>query len=93
VLGSLTASGREVLELSLEEVSNFAGNCFELEREPPTGKQLLAISSRALKGLSTKSRSTLEKFVDFVECNVDTIEHVGGGGIRCMLAAVHLPLQ
>ena len=90
MLGSLQASGREVVHLSLEEVSSFAGNCLELERKSNSGKQLLAISARALKGLSTESRLTLEKFVDFVECDVGTIEHVGGGGIRCMLAAVHL---
>jgi hypothetical protein len=86
---SLHDSGRHIVRLSFDEVSGFAGNCLELHTE--SEKPLLAISSRALLRLSTENRSTLQTFVDFVECNVDTIEHIGGGGIRCMIAGIHLP--
>ena len=88
-MSSLRASGRHIIRLSFKEVSAFAGNCLELQSR--SGKPLLAISVRALSGLSTDNRSTLETFVDFVECDVNTIEHVGGGGIRCMIAGIHLP--
>lgn len=89
VMRSLIASGRHIIRLSYEEVSGFAGNCLQLQTG--NGKPVLAISARALSRLSTENRSTLEKFVDFVECDVTTIEHVGGGGIRCMIAEIHLP--
>ena len=98
VLDNLVSTGRHVIKLSLDEVSAFAGNCLELEQKPEKNlervniksKPLLAISSRALRRLSSENRTTLEKLVDFVECDVDTIEHFGGGGIRCMIAGIHL---
>jgi hypothetical protein len=87
---NLKSSGRQIIELSFEEVSAFAGNCIELKSKIKS-RPVLAISRRALNHLSTENRSTLEKFVDFAVCDVDTIEHVGGGGIRCMIAEIHLP--
>ena len=33
-------------------------------------------------------RSVLVGAGDVVTCNVDTIEKVGGGGIRCMMAGI-----
>ena len=33
-------------------------------------------------------RSALDMAGDVVKCNVDTIEKVGGGGIRCMVAGI-----
>ena len=88
-MSSLRTSGRHMIRLSFEEVSGFAGNCLELQAG--SGKPLLAISVRALSRLSTDNRLMLETFVDFVECDVASIEHVGGGGIRCMIAGIHLP--
>lgn len=90
VMSNLKASGREIVRLSFDEIEGFCGNCLELSRHT-NEKPLLAISSRALGRLSEKNRSTLSRFLDFAECKVDTIEHVGGGGIRCMLAGIHLP--
>jgi len=48
-------------------------------------------SSRALAGLKPDTRAKLEAYVDLIVCNVDTIERIGGGGIRCMLAGIYLP--
>ena len=90
VLDTLNSSGRTLIHLSFEEVMSFGGNCIELKSKIRL-KPLLAISCRASQRLSPENRKTLKKFVDFIECDVDTIEHVGGGGIRCMIAGIHLP--
>ena len=89
VMDSLRATGRIIIDLNFEEVVGFAGNCLELntcEQE-----QILAISSTAVTHLRESNLDLLKKHLKLVECRVNLIEHIGGGGIRCMLAGVHLP--
>ena len=50
---------------------------------------VLAISHTAVKSLRYSNLAALQRHLRFIEVNVDTIEAVGGGGIRCMLAGVH----
>ena len=43
---------------------------------------------RAWTSLNSDQKKSLEESADIVQCRVDTIERVGGGGIRCMLAGI-----
>lgn len=78
--------------LSFKEILGFAGNCLELVGRTDSEKQhlLLAVSKTALKSLDKKKIHILEKHLKIASIDVSNIEHVGGGGIRCMLAGVHL---
>lgn len=88
VVNILKSTGREIVFLSLDELQCFAGNCLELITRDD--KRILAISKRCLEGLTKANKDKLSRHVQLVPCSVDTIEHVGGGGIRCMIAGVHL---
>ena len=46
------------------------------------------VTLRAWSSLNTDQRSLMEGAGDVVTCDVDTIEKVGGGGIRCMMAGI-----
>jgi hypothetical protein len=83
----LEASGRTVIELSREQVENFAGNALELHNN--TG-QLLVLSERAKAHLNSSQVGILEKFVRLIPLSLPTIE-LAGGSARCMMATVHLP--
>lgn len=89
VFDALERSGKTLLDLSEEQVGEFAGNVLFLDggRRGP----LVAISRRAWASLSRGQRVLLEQHARPVLCSVETIEHVGGGGIRCMLAEIFLP--
>ena len=50
----------------------------------------MAISHTAVQSLRVSNLASLQKHLRFIEVTVDTIEAIGGGGIRCMLAGVHL---
>ena len=78
--------------LTFEEVLGFAGNCLEVVGKTDSGNEqlVLAISTTALKSLESQKVQTLEKHLKLAPVDVSTIEHIGGGGIRCMLAGVHL---
>jgi hypothetical protein len=84
----LGAGGREVVEISAEQMQAFAANLLELA---PPGSKLIALSSTAWDCLDARQRRTLEKHGNVLTAQIPTIEHFGGGGVRCMLAEVHLP--
>jgi len=89
VFDALERSGKALLDISEQQVGEFAGNLLFLDggREGP----VVALSRRAWSSLTRSQRVLLEQHARPVLCAVDTIEHVGGGGIRCMLAEIFLP--
>jgi hypothetical protein len=89
VFDALDQSDKQLLDISAAQVAEFAGNVLFLDG----GAQgpLVAISRRAWASLTRAQRVLLEQHARPVPCGVETIEHVGGGGIRCMLAEIFLP--
>jgi len=94
VLQRLRDSGRAVVGISAQAMSDFAANILELRGSDPRAgeRSVLALSDRArsaLQGLGHQAWGTLRGCVDtVVAAAVPTIEAVGGGSVRCMLAEV-----
>ncbi|AMN46153.1 hypothetical protein ACG33_03330 [Steroidobacter denitrificans] len=90
VLDTLRATGHEILDLSIEQLTEFPGNMLALSTS--RGESIVAMSQRALGSLSAEQRAMLETHGgSIVACAVPTIEALGGGSVRCMLAEIHLP--
>ncbi|WP_281559841.1 arginine deiminase-related protein [Thalassomonas sp. RHCl1] len=87
VMQHLQLGGREVIELTLAQIRQFAGNALELATAQGN---ILAISQTAFNSLNPEQINTIEKYVKIVPLDVSTIE-LAGGSIRCMLAGIHLP--
>jgi len=68
---------------------SFAGNMLELGTH--SGELVVAMSDTALRSLSSAQREALETCARIVSVPIPTIERLGGGSVRCMLAEVHLP--
>ena len=83
----LLESGRKVIDLSYEQIDNFAGNALELTSE--TGKTLLALSQRAYQALTDEQIQSIEAHAQIIPIAIPTIE-LAGGSVRCMLAGIHL---
>jgi hypothetical protein len=82
----LQGMGRNVIELSNQQIDEFSGNAIELF----TGTQrILAISTRGAAALSQQQKNIIEKSARIVPLSVPTIE-LAGGSVRCMLAGIHL---
>lgn len=88
VLERLAQSGREVIPLGTAELASFAGNLLELAGNKGP---VIALSAAALRSLTPATRRALEHHGELVAPSVATIEHLGGGSVRCMLAEVPLP--
>ncbi|MDQ3626167.1 MAG: arginine deiminase-related protein [Verrucomicrobiota bacterium] len=84
----LEATGKEVIDVTPAQISEFAGNAIELHDE--AGKKLLVLSARAAAALTNAQRATIERYARLVPLSLPTIE-LAGGSARCMIATVHLP--
>jgi hypothetical protein len=90
VLSSLAGSGRHVETISAAQMAGFAGNVLEL-RAADSGR-VLAMSATARASFGPAAIERLASTVDrIVAAPIPTIETLGGGSVRCMLAEVFLP--
>jgi hypothetical protein len=87
VRARLTDTGKQIVDLTREQIANFAGNAIELHDSG--GARLMVISSRALPAFTPEQRQTIERYARFVPLDLPTIE-LAGGSARCMLATIHL---
>jgi hypothetical protein len=91
VLDRLAASGREVIAINSKQVEAFAGNMLELASwEEALGDcSVLVMSSTARAALASELYARIAACVDNVlVVPIPTIERLGGGSVRCMLAEV-----
>jgi hypothetical protein len=87
VRARLERSAKDIIELSPDQIANFAGNAIELH--DTHGEKLLVLSDRAIRALTEEQHATLTRYVRLVPLELPTIE-LGGGSARCMIATIHL---
>jgi hypothetical protein len=90
VCSRLENSGHELIELGVDELESFGCNLLELAGNKGP---VIALSAAALDALAPPTRRALERHGQLVTADIATIEHVGGGSVRCMLAEVALPQE
>ncbi len=83
----LERSAKDIVELSPDQIANFAGNAIELH--DAHGEKLLVLSDRAMRALTKEQRARLIRYVRLVPLELPTIE-LGGGSARCMIATIYL---
>jgi hypothetical protein len=88
VLSKLGTTGHAIVEITAAQMAQFAGNILELAA--PKGR-IIALSTTALACLGAAQRRALESQATLIPAQIPTIERIGGGGVRCMLAEIHLP--
>ena len=84
---SLKDNGKTIIEISLDQVSHYAGNMLEVTNE--RGERLLLMSESAWNVLSTDQLAVLSHEDTIVPISIPVIEEVGGGSVRCMMAELY----
>lgn len=88
-LNAIKDSGKEVIEISEEQVTNFAGNMLQVQNA--SNEDYLVMSTSAYNCLTKQQIERIEKYCKILHSDIDTIETLGGGSARCMMAEVFLP--
>ena len=89
VQDSLTQSGKKVIPITAKQKFNFAGNMLEVSNDG--GEKFTVMSQAALDSLNLGQIQQIEKYTTIISPSIPTIEKLGGGSARCMLAEIFLP--
>ncbi|QJD98506.1 amidinotransferase [Mucilaginibacter robiniae] len=89
LVNSFQNTDKQIIEISLAQMSQFAGNMLEVQNQ--FGENILVMSNTALEALTPEQKQALEQHVKILSTNLETIESNGGGSARCMMAEVFLP--
>ncbi|WP_282036859.1 citrulline utilization hydrolase CtlX [Saccharicrinis aurantiacus] len=88
VTDSLTESGHEIIDISLKQVKALAGNMLGVINK--MGDRILVMSKSAHESLNTDQINNISEHSKILPLDVSTIEKIGGGSIRCMIAEIFL---
>lgn len=89
VAKNLKEDGKEVIAISEQQMTNFAGNMLQVLGA--NNERFLVMSTSAFNSLTKQQINTIEKHCTIISSSLDTIEACGGGSARCMMAEVFLP--
>ena len=88
LLESFLQTNKEVIKISQDQLNHFAGNMlqvFDMHEKPH-----LIMSEQAHASLHPAQIESLEKYNPILPISIPTIEALGGGSTRCMMAEIHL---
>jgi hypothetical protein len=86
VAESLVKTNHELLEISCGQMNRFAGNMLEVRNN--RDERFLLMSASAQQALKAHQVAVIEKYAKILSANIETLEAVGGGSVRCMLAEI-----
>ncbi|MDU8885943.1 arginine deiminase-related protein [Yeosuana sp. MJ-SS3] len=89
VVKNLKEDGKEIIDISEDQMNNFAGNMLQLKGK--NDASYIVMSQAAYNSLTNSQIERLKVHGNILYSPLDTIETCGGGSARCMLAEVFLP--
>lgn len=89
VVEHLKEDNKEIIAITEEQMHQFAGNMLQVVGRDD--KTYLIMSQAARDSLTEEQVKTIEKHTNILSSDLHTIETLGGGSARCMLAEVFLP--
>jgi hypothetical protein len=88
VVDSLTNTNHEIIDITMEQVRHYAGNMLQVKSSDNILYTIL--SQQAYDSLKEQQRQQLQALTNLLPININTIETVGGGSVRCMMAEIFL---
>ncbi|ARV07714.1 amidinotransferase [Polaribacter sp. SA4-10] len=89
MLKHLKEDGKQVIAITEEQVSHFAGNMLQVLGKDAI--KYLVMSQAAHDCLTQSQISQINNHCQIISSSLNTIEACGGGSARCMMAEVFLP--
>ena len=89
VIKELKRDGKELIAITEDQMASFAGNMLQVAGND--GKGTIIMSGAAYSSLRADQVASLSRHANILYSDVPTIEKLGGGSVRCMMAEVFLP--
>lgn len=86
----LSKTGKKIIPITAKQKFQFAGNMLEIKNDK--GQKFTVMSDTAYHSLNKAQIKSIEKFTEILVPKIPTIEKLGGGSVRCMMAEIFLPL-
>ena len=86
---SLEEDGKTIINISQRQLKSYAGNMLEVNNKK--GDKFLVMSSQAYQSLTQDQIKSIEKHLQILHSPLNTIETLGGGSARCMMAEIFNP--
>lgn len=84
LLDQFRSTGHEIIDIDFEQMNNYAGNMLGVKTK--SGASLLVMSQSAFNSLNKDQVDRIKNYTEPLPFSIDTIETVGGGSVRCMIA-------
>lgn len=81
-------TGKEIIQISFEQMNQFAGNMLQVKNEGD--ENFLVMSTQAYRSLTNEQIKRIETYNPIIHSPLYTIEQNGGGSARCMMAEIFL---
>jgi len=88
LIKTLLRTGKEIIQISIDQMNHFAGNMLQLENN--SGTKYLVMSTQAFQSLTEEQIKQIKVFNEIIHSDISTIEKNGGGSARCMIAEIFL---
>ena len=86
----INSPGKELLNISYQQMEHhYCGNILQLTNAQ--GEPILAMSQRAWEGFTETQQEFFAQHLQVCKWDITTIETIGGGSMRCMLAEIFNP--
>lgn len=89
VKDTLKETGKKIVEITEAQKEHFAGNMLNVCNDK--GEEYCVMSTAAYNSLRPDQIEVIEKYSKILHSSLDTIEALGGGSARCMMAEIFLP--
>ena len=82
----LENSGKNIVEISLNQMETFAGNIIQLGDKK---KKIIVISKSAYLSLNKEQKNILSRESKIITIPIPVIQKCGGGSVRCMICLLY----
>lgn len=86
VIESLQRTGHTIISITQEQILSMCGNILEIRNTKD--EPIIAMSTSAQNGFTKEQLQTLRRHGRIASFHIPTIETIGGGSVRCMMAEV-----
>ncbi|KNC83559.1 hypothetical protein SARC_04206 [Sphaeroforma arctica JP610] len=78
----------KIIAITRAQMNELCGNVLEVHGEPYS-KRIMVMSTRAYNAFTDEQKGLMLDYVDnILHTSIDTIENIGGGGVRCMMGEI-----